>query len=84
MTIAPYYFSYLVSSAVVDGDFVRDRHGRIVILYMERSFFNGGDERRFGPWMRAIQLDWIVIIILVIILIFPGIFTREGEGYYKE
>jgi membrane-bound ClpP family serine protease len=27
---------------------------------------------------------WVIIIILVIILIFPGIFIREGEGYYKE
>lgn len=27
---------------------------------------------------------WIVIIILVIILIFPAIFGREDEGYYKE
>jgi len=27
---------------------------------------------------------WIIIIILVIILIFPGIFCRDEEGYYKE
>lgn len=27
---------------------------------------------------------WIIIVILVILLIFPGIFGREDEGYYKE
>lgn len=27
---------------------------------------------------------WIVIIIVVIILLFPSIFGREGDGYYKE
>lgn len=27
---------------------------------------------------------WIIIIILVIILLFPAIFGREDEGYYKE
>ncbi len=27
---------------------------------------------------------WIAIIILVIILLFPAIFGREEEGYYKE
>lgn len=27
---------------------------------------------------------WIIVIIAVILLIFPGIFGRLGEGYYKE
>jgi uncharacterized membrane protein len=27
---------------------------------------------------------WIIIIILVIILLFPCLFGREGDGYYKE
>jgi uncharacterized membrane protein len=27
---------------------------------------------------------WIIIIILVIILLFPCLFGRENEGYYKE
>lgn len=31
-----------------------------------------------SPWI------WIIIVIVVILLIFPGIFGRESEGYYKE
>jgi len=31
-----------------------------------------------GNWI------WIIIIIIVILLIFPGIFGRESDGYYKE
>lgn len=27
---------------------------------------------------------WIIVIIIVILLIFPGVFGREDEGYYKE
>lgn len=42
----------------------------------ERGGIFGG----FGtsPWI------WIIIVIVVILLIFPGVFGRESEGYYKE
>ncbi len=42
----------------------------------ERGGFFGGCGQ--SNWI------WIIIIIVVILLICPGIFGRENEGYYKE
>lgn len=57
------------------------RGGKVFKLL--KGVFGMAENERGGFFGCGNEWIWIVIIIIAILLIFPGIF-RQNDGYYKE